>query len=97
MTLLVTVFGHSQKSANQVWDGLMNIREWETGDATNLVDGVQNTQLRALGVTKVVLPVIHGLGGVQHGTTQILVSCRTSRKEKGEKTPERLVALPYPS
>lgn len=45
-----------------------NLREGETGDTTNLVDGVEDAELRARRVIEVVLPVIHDLGGVQHGT-----------------------------
>jgi hypothetical protein len=48
-----------------------NVREWETGDTANLVNGVEDTELGALGMTKVILPVIHGLGSVQHGTRDV--------------------------
>ena len=39
-----------------------NVRERETGNATNLVDGVEDTKLGALRVAKVLLPGIHDLG-----------------------------------
>lgn len=51
-----------------------NIREWETGNATNLVDRVENTKLGARGVTEIILPIVHGLRRVQHGSKTLSVS-----------------------
>lgn len=47
-------------------------RERETGNTTNLVDRVEDTKLGSLGMTKVILPIVHGLGSVQHGTANAL-------------------------
>lgn len=45
-----------------------DVREWETSNATNLVDRVKNAKLGALGLPEVVLPIVHGLRRVQHGS-----------------------------
>lgn len=51
-----------------------NVRERETGNATNLVDRVENTKLGARGVTEIILPIVHGLRRVQHGSKKLRIS-----------------------